>query len=185
MLQNPTDIEDLAEAWRQGDRAAFEALAVRLYPELRIHVAAFCDSRELVEETLQETFLTCFHKIATYQHRGSFLAWMRAIARNHLISLWRKREQTARLHDDLPELIAAEAALADCDLEERAVSRSDRLARCLERLPARSRRLVESRYLKQRPLHEMAQHFQTSVATLSVTLHRIRRALRRCIEEVS
>jgi RNA polymerase sigma-70 factor (ECF subfamily) len=187
MAVDHAEIERLAEAWRQGDRACFDELVLRLHRELYLHVAACCDSRDLVEEALQETFITCFHKIETFQQRGSFLAWMRSIARNHLVSLWRKRQHSASLHEDLPNQAVAEAVLAELDDqdEERARKRSDRLSRCLEQLPQRSRRMIESRYLEQRPLRELAQHFQTPVATLSVTLHRIRQALRRCIEAAS
>ncbi len=184
MTMDQEEVERLAAAWRQGDRTAFDRLVLLLHHELYLHVADFCDSHELVEEALQESFITCFHKIGTYQQRGSFLAWMRVIARNHLITLWRKRQSIARLHEVLPDQVVADAVLADLDepSHDHARARSDRLSRCLERLPKRSRRLIESRYLQQRPLRELAQHFQTAVPALSVTLHRIREALRHCIE---
>src|SRR5690349_4639234 len=87
------EIERLADAWKHGDRAAFEQLVLRLHGRLRIHVAAFCDSRELVDEVLQETFITCFHKIGSFAARGTFVAWLKAIARNHLMDHWRERRR--------------------------------------------------------------------------------------------
>ena len=181
------EIERLAASWRHGDRSSFDQLVLLLYRELYLHITDFSDSHELVEEALQETFITCYYKIGSYQQRGSFLAWMRSIARNHLITLWRKRQHTARLQEDLPDQAVSEAMLAD--LEERADeqlrTRADALTHCLERLPRRSRQLIESRYVQQLPLRELAQHFQTPVAVLSVTLHRIRQALRHCIESRS
>jgi RNA polymerase sigma-70 factor (ECF subfamily) len=176
------EIERLALAWKAGDRAAFERLMLALHARLRVHVAAFCDSRELVDEILQRTFVTCFHRIASFTGRGTVVAWLKAIARNHLVDHWRERRRHAVLVDDLPAQAVAEAGLADLDSEAIASERSRRLARCLERLPERSRRLIERRHLDQRPLNELARQFQQPMATLSVALHRIRQALRRCIE---
>jgi RNA polymerase sigma-70 factor (ECF subfamily) len=182
LVQDDTDIERLVAAWKAGERTAFDDLILRLHARLRLHVAAFCDSRELVDEVLQQTFVTAFHRIASFDGRGTFVAWLKTIARNHLIDHWRERRRHAALSEDLPEQVVADTGLADLDAEDAAAERARRLAACLEKLPARSRRLIERRHLDQRPLNEMARQFQQSMASLSVALHRIREALRRCIE---
>jgi RNA polymerase sigma-70 factor (ECF subfamily) len=179
------DIDALALAWQRGDRAAFTQLVLRTQGELRIHVAAFCDSREQVEEILQESFVTCFHKIGLYQPRGTFLAWLKAVARHHLIDHWRERRRVAALDGDLAEGLVADSGLADLDDPARADERTARLKQCLDRLPGRSRALIERRHLDQRPLAELARQFKQSMSSLSVTLHRIRRALKRCVEEAA
>lgn len=176
------EIERLARAWQQGDRNAFEQLVLRLHHRLRIHVAAFCDSRELVDEVLQQTFITCFQRIDSFHQPGAFVAWLKAIARNHLMDHWRERRRCAALTGDVPERCVAEDGVADLEREEVLSERSRRLFECLERLSPRARRLLERRHVDQRPLAEMAQHFKQTVERLSVTLHRIRQALRRCVE---
>jgi RNA polymerase sigma-70 factor (ECF subfamily) len=181
-VDDDADIERLVAAWRRGERAAFDELVLRLHARLRVHIAAFCDSRELVEEVLQQTFVTAFQRIDAFAGRGTFLAWLKAIARNHLVDHWRGRRRDAELSDDLPARTVAEVGIADLEAEETALARARRLADCLDKLPERSRRLVERRHLEQRPLNELARQFQQSMASLSVALHRIRQALRRCIE---
>jgi RNA polymerase sigma-70 factor (ECF subfamily) len=176
------EIERLAEAWKGGDRRAFEELIRLLHRRLRIHIAAFCDSRELVDEVLQQTFVTCFQRIGSFTQRGAFISWMTAIARNHLRHHWRERRHCARLTDDVAEQVIAESGLDDLERHEEAAARSRRLAGCLDRLPQRSRALIERRHLDQRPLAEMARQFKQSVESLSVALHRIRQLLRRCLE---
>ena len=179
--------DSLACAWQQGDREAFTALVLDLQGDLRLYISSFCVSREQVEEILQETFVTCFHKIALYQPRGTFLAWMKTIARNHLIDHWRERRRCASMDSDLAEQLIADSGLSDLDAEREKLltTRSRRLSTCLDALPPRARALIERRHLESRPLAELARHFKQSMASLSVTLHRIRQSLRRCLESES
>ncbi len=182
MPVEPQELDQLAIAWQAGDRAAFTRIVCELQGELRLHVAAFCDSHDQVEEILQETFVTCFHKIGLYQPRGTFLAWLKSIARNHLVDHWRERQRCARLEEDVAETLVAATGLEALEDEERSLQLSRRLGRCLDLLPPRARTLVERRHLDNRSLAELARQFKQSMASLSVTLHRIRQSLRRCIE---
>jgi RNA polymerase sigma-70 factor (ECF subfamily) len=182
VTDDSTQISQWAEACRQGDREAFNRLVLLLHPRLRLHIAAFCDSGELVDEILQQTFISAFRRIETYSGRGSFLAWLQAISRNHLRMYWRARQRTAQLTEDVAAGVIIDTTMADLESPEAASHQSDRLAACLERLPERSRMLIRRRYLDSCPLNELAQQFKQSMETLSVTLHRIRRVLRSCMD---
>jgi len=57
-----------------------------------------------------------------------------------------------------------------------------RLQACLERMPPRSRAMVERRYAQGVPLAVLAQQFKQSVEALASLLQRIRRSLRQCVE---
>jgi RNA polymerase sigma-70 factor (ECF subfamily) len=177
------DLDALAVAWQRGDRNAFRELVLRLQTPLRIYISSFSVSTEQVEEILQETFVTCFEKIARYEPRGTFAAWLKAVARNHLIDHWRERRRLAELDQDVALTLIADSELDDLDEPEPAVERSARLADCLGKLPQRARTLIERRHLQERPLAELARQFKQSMAALSVALHRIRQALRKCIEQ--
>jgi RNA polymerase sigma-70 factor (ECF subfamily) len=177
-----SEVDALAIAWQAGDRTAFTRLVLELQGPLRLHVAAFSDSHELVDEILQQTFVSCFHKIAHYAPRGTFLAWLKTIARNHLVDHWRERRRCARLDEDVADRLIADAGMEDLEHESDALARSHLLQRCLERLPERARQLIKRRHLENRPLAEMARQFKQPMAAMSVTLHRIRQTLRRCLE---
>ncbi len=60
---------------------------------------------------------------------------------------------------------------------------SSALTRCLDQLQPRARELVQRRHLQSMPLADLARQFKQPMAALSVALHRIRRSLRRCLEE--
>lgn len=179
------ELERLALAWRGGDREAFRALVLATARELRLHVAAGCDSAELVEEILQRAYVTLFERIAQYRGGGTFLPWLKAIARHHLADHWRERRRLATLDDDaMATAVAADAEDGLERLDERAHA-TRRLAACLDRLQPRARALIERRHLEGRPLAELARAFKQSMDSLSVALHRIRRSLRACLEKAA
>lgn len=179
----PDAIDALAVRAQQGDRESFRALVQNTQRELAISVAAHAVSRDMVEEVLQETYVTCFEKLAQYRPEGTFLPWLKAIARNRLYALWRERRRSAELDGDVLEGLVADRGLEDMegDDEERQAEAA-RLAQCLDRLPDRARMLLERRYCEEKPLAQLAQQFKKTAATLSVTLFRLRQQLRRCVE---
>ncbi len=177
-------VEELAAACRSGDRQAFDELVQLLHQRLRVHIAGFCDSAELADEILQRTFITGFRRIDTYLGPDRFQAWLQAIARNQLRMHWRERQRTAKGMADVATLAIIDTTLEDLEAPEQVHARSNRLAICLERLPGRSRKLIERRYLESCPLNELARQFKQSMESLSVTLHRIRRLLRSCMESL-
>jgi len=71
---------------------------------------------------------------------------------------------------------AADESSADAD-------RVELLRRCREQLPEESRKLVAFRYEDECRLDAIAERLARSASWVSTTLHRIRAALRKCIEQ--
>ncbi len=180
----PAELDALAIKAQAGDRDAFRDLVLATQRELAISVAAHSASRELVEEVLQETYVTAFEKLVQYRPVGTFRPWLRTIARNHLFAHWRERRRVAEIEQDTLETLIADDGLAGMEHDdERHELESRRLAACLERLPERARTMLERRYCEAQPLDTLAQQFKRSAATLSVTLFRLRQQLKRCVEK--
>lgn len=179
----PHELDALAIKAQAGDRDAFRDMVLATQRELAISVAAHSASRELVEEVLQETYVTAFEKLVQYRPQGTFRPWLRTIARNHLFAHWRERRRLAEFDGDTLESLIADDGLNDMEHDdERHEQESARLAICLEHLPDRARQMLERRYCEEQPLAQLAQQFKRSAATLSVTLFRLREQLRRCVE---
>jgi RNA polymerase sigma-70 factor, ECF subfamily len=179
----PEELDALAIRAQAGDRDAFRDLVLATQRELAISVAAHSASRELVEEVLQETYVTAFEKLAQYRPQRTFRPWLRTIARNHLFAHWRERRRVAEIeHDSLEALIADDGLDGMERDDERHERESARLAECLDRLPDRARTMLEQRYCEEQPLAALAEKFKRSAATLSVTLFRLRQQLKRCVE---
>ncbi len=182
----PAELDALAIKAQAGDRDAFRDVVLATQRELAISVAAHSASRELVEEVLQETYVTAFEKLAQYRPEGTLRPWLRTIARNHLFAHWRERRRVAEVDHDVLETMIADDGLEGMERDdERHEKESTRLAACLERLPERARTMLERRYCEEQPLAQLAQQFKRSAATLSVTLFRLRQQLKRCVEKSS
>lgn len=178
-------IDELVVAAQAGDRDAFRLLVLATERDLRIAIAAHAGSRDAADEALQHTYVAAFEKLAQYRPSLSFCAWLRAIARNHLVDRWRESRRLAALDGAvLDELVAASAedALERADAEREAEAQTRKLRACLERLPERSRQLLERRYQDGQSLDQLAQRFHRTAKLLSVALFRVRQVLRRCLE---
>lgn len=83
----------LARAARAGDRAAFEALFDRVLPRVRMMATFGMGSRILsrmeVDDAVQEIFAEAWRALPQFDpdRDGSFLGWLREIARHRLLAL--------------------------------------------------------------------------------------------------
>jgi RNA polymerase sigma-70 factor, ECF subfamily len=95
----PADAELLGRI-RRGDEAALAALYDRYAGFVLTVALRIVGDRELAEEILQDTFLRCWHGVATYQPaRGRVGGWLVGIARHRAIDLLRSRSHQARLRE--------------------------------------------------------------------------------------
>src|SRR4051812_14838709 len=77
-------LDDLVVRIRAGDRPAFVALIAATQDEVRSFVAAHATTVDLVEEAVQAAYVTAFERLADYRPGGTFLPWLKGIARNRL-----------------------------------------------------------------------------------------------------
>ncbi len=174
-------LDALVRSVRSGEREAFRRIVLAVQGELRLFIAWRLGVASEVEDVLQETLLTAYNRLDTYRCGGTFRAWLRGIARNHIRQTQRERGRLAQHNRaDLDSLVDAAAAAGG---DETRAAELQRLRLCLETLNSRARRLIELRYLRQLSLGEVAQHARQPKARLSVRLHRIRRALLDCMRQ--
>lgn len=65
----------------------------KLYVKSQYNVAMrFLNNKMDADEIVQDTFITAFKKINTYEGKGSFAQWLRRITINNCLSLLRKRK---------------------------------------------------------------------------------------------
>ena len=132
-----------------------------------------------VGDVLQETNLILWQKRKQFELGTNFLAWASRIARYEVMH----HRDRAKKHIALPftdELINVLAQKAPENSQQRILSALDA---CLEKLSEKQRELIEQRYTPGKSLESHANTLGTSGGSLRVTLHRIRQALKRCVEE--
>ena len=133
------------------------------------------------KDVLQKTNVVLWEKRNSFQEGTNFRAWALTCARftvlDHLKRL--KGKSTVLFDDELMETMASEAP----DRLGSADRRLQALEHCLGKLRPQDRELLEFRYESDRPLAEYSSHVGRSVSGLSVTLHRLRNTLRKCIRQ--
>ena len=155
-----------------GDSQAYRQLLAELSRYLRGYFARRIGGQE-VEDLVQETLLAVHLKRATYDRALPFTPWAYAVARYKLVDRFRRDHAPHVPLEDAGDLLALENA------EENAV-RID-LARLLERLPTRQRKLIEDVKLKGLSIEEAARRGGVTAVSARVMLHR---SLKRLIQNV-
>jgi RNA polymerase sigma-70 factor (ECF subfamily) len=169
------DLDALARLAQAGNRSAFAELYGLTHRELRIFVSAHAASADMVDEVLQATYVSCWQSLGSYQPRGTFVPWLKGIARHHLLKALREQSRSV----PLARLICEDAL----DRIERVSVDPEPLEECLRRLPPAARDLLERRYAARAPLAAIARALGRTKSWVAVTLFRIRETLRRCLGE--
>ena len=180
LADGPAALDAIVARVRAGDREAFVALIEATQDELRCFVAAHATATDQIEEAVQAAYVTVFELIGDYRSEGTFLPWLKGIARNRL------RQETARRRRWLSTGEAGlEELLAPLDPPGVEAPRRELLAAlddCLERLAEPARRLIDGFYRERLALDELAKAHGRTRAAVAMNLSRIRAALRGCLE---
>jgi RNA polymerase sigma factor (sigma-70 family) len=163
------ELQALARHAQQGDALALDALLRHAREGMEAYLARLVSDRFLVDDALQEALLVICKQLRTYQARGQFRAWAKAIARNCL-RRERRRARAAReaeLAADHFQIPALNRPAEHSDLEE-----------AVQALSARTARLLKLRYYEGYSVTELAAYCRTTPGNLAVELQRARARVR-------
>lgn len=186
MTCEPDDLDRLVAAFRtSGDEDAFRRLVEETEWAVRSLVATFAPSLDLVDEVVQLTYVVAFRRLADYEPRGTFLAWLKGIARNTLRSELRNLRKTRLAPADLLDRWLLDDGLTRLERDEAAGDeRTARLAwlhACLAEVGDHGRRILHRRYQDGLPLADLAREFAKSQAAMAKIVQRLVIGLRDCI----
>lgn len=94
-MTNEASDGDLLAAIAEGDRGAFDELYSRHFAWLHLRLSRRCADPTLVEEAIQDTFLTIWNKSASYRGQGDVGAWVWGIGIRQLLNRMRRRKTPA------------------------------------------------------------------------------------------
>jgi len=154
-------------------------LWMQAQPVVEAYLLGLIRDRAIAEDVLQQVALTCTEKYADFDASRSFTGWAMGIARNKALQFFNQAGSDRHRFNN--ELLGQ---LADTTerLAPQAQAQRDALALCIEKLPPKSLALIKRRYVQDLKPGKIADSLGLSANAVRISLHRIRAALRACIE---
>lgn len=157
----------------------FVSQLTRYQPDIWAYLLGLMPGHPDVSDVLQKTNLVLWNKRESFELGSNFRAWALTVARYEVMAhLKSQRRRPVFVFDDA--LIETLASEGPADMGDSSC-RLEALETCLHSLRKEDRELLEHRYQRQGGLDDFARRCGRSVSALSVSLFRLRTALRRCV----
>ncbi len=137
-----------------GDRLAMQVLFARHHVRIYRFVLRLVRDKSVAEDLISEVFLDVWRQAGRFEGRSQVSTWLLAIARFKALSALRRRPDE-ELDDE-----AAEAIEDPSDDPEVALDKKDKSAairKCLEKLSAEHREIIDLVYYHEKSVEEVAQ----------------------------
>jgi RNA polymerase sigma-70 factor (ECF subfamily) len=160
--------------------ALVQGLFIQHLPTVRAFVLALVGSFDLVDDIVQETFITVNANASAFKEGTNFRAWVCAIARFKVLQALssRARKDAEYLSPEVVEALSAHETAEDWCTEQKL----GLLASCLEELAPQAHRMVELRYQHAHRPPEIARLMGWTDGAVHVALSRARVFLRDCVK---
>jgi len=191
--QEPTDL-DLVRRIKAGDEAAFEEMVQRYHARVYSIAYGVLRNSEDAEEATQDTFLTLYRKIGTFDESKKFFSWFYRVALNQAYSRARRRPTpTVNIDEYLPRF-SSDGHLAGPDVpdwsagvEDQASARElvERAGEFIAQLPPAYRDVIWMYDVEEIPAADIADTLEISIPAFKSRLHRARLYVRQRLSEIS
>lgn len=160
--------------------ALVQGLFIQTLPTLRGFVLSLGGGFDLVDDVIQETFITVNAKASNFQPGTNFRAWVFAIAKFKVLQALdsRVKNDIERLSPDVLEALCAQETGEDWCVEQQLRL----LSACLKNLAPKANQMIELRYQHSKRPPEIARLMGWTVEAVHVALSRAREFLRDCVK---
>jgi len=148
-------------------------------PAVRAFVGAAVRGFHDAQDVTQQVALTVARRFDEYDGSRPFVAWALWLAKSRIVDHYRKQGRERLVFS---ETLMDQLADALVMRQPQIAMRQAALERCLEKLPAKSRRMLQLRYAEETSVEEIATEVASSSGSVRVILFRIRNLLSQCIE---
>lgn len=161
------------------DRERFTLLWKKAEPSLQAFIFAAIRSPQDAEDVAQQVAMAAARRFDEFDAGRPFVAWVLWLAKSKLIDYYRKQ---GRQHIVFSHTLLDQMSEALVERQPQLDARQEALAKCIQKLPARSQWLLRLRYESDMPMEELANEAQMTAASMRVTLFRIRDLLSACVK---
>lgn len=171
------DEQEIIALLRARDERGVEQLLRQYGPLLRYVIAPILPDGQDREECLSSCAMRVWERIESFSpERGSFRAWLTAIARNAALNMTRRARPDA---EALPPNTVSDAPTPEEALLRR--ERSAALLAALAELPLRERTLFYRKYYYQQSTAQIAAELGLSERAVEGRLYRLKKRLRKAL----
>jgi RNA polymerase sigma-70 factor (ECF subfamily) len=182
--REPTELDRLVLAAREGDRPAFDELVRRTYVDTYTLAMRLTAHEEDARDVVQEAYLRAWKGLKSFRGDAQFTTWLYRITANAAYTTVKRRR---RHRVDALDAMVEEPVESRIDAQpEESAEQSallDNLSRAVEQLPPKLRVLVVLKDVYGLSHDEIAEELGISVAAAKVRLHRGRKRLRDLLYE--
>jgi RNA polymerase sigma-70 factor (ECF subfamily) len=175
-----TEITNLVERARAGDRAAYGELIERFQPTVYALALARLRNPAEAQELAQEVFLHGMTKLDQLRDPACFAGWLRQITVRMAINRLTRRGPVQGVESEVLEQ-AESAGVTPLEDMVRAEARAE-VWGGLERLKPLDRATLVAFYIRGRSLKQMSREFETPIGTIKRRLHVARNRLKKQLE---
>ena len=190
----PTDL-DLVRRIKSGNEDAFEKMVERYHARVYSLSYGVLRNAEDAEEATQDTFLTLYRKIGTFDESKKFFSWFYRVALNQAYSRARRRRPpTTTLVEEFLPKFSPDGHIASPDvpdwsasIEDEAIARdlANRAGEFIAELPPAYRDVIWMYDVEEMSTADIAETLEISIPAFKSRLHRARLYVRQRLGEIS
>lgn len=178
----------LWEAVQLGDQSAFEKIYLQAVPQLYREISRRISDRVVVEDMIQELFLTLWERRNIYQPKGDIYAYLYGMAINRVLNYYRshkKQPQVLAIWENLPEDLLGLEELSAAFKQAHTEELENLLDKAIQQLPQRMKEVYHLRFEEKKTVPQIAQFLHTSPNTVNNQLKEIRKRFIKTLKETS
>ncbi len=152
-LSQHSSLEDLLEAYGQGEKAAFQLFFERTKDPIFAFIRRKIKDQAAAEDVAQESFLRVHRYVGHYRRQeGKALTWLFTIVHHSMIDYWRQHKHQEQALDSVDE-----GKMPSISASEDLIFYQEMLAEIDQMLSPEERSLFIKRFLEERSFEEIAE----------------------------
>ena len=159
--------ERLSRLWMQAE------------PAVNAYVFAAVQRFQDAEDVVQQVALAAARRFEEYDASRPFVAWVLWLAKSKIIDHYRAQGRQKRVFS---ETLLDQTATRLVERQAADQAGSVALEKCIEKLPPKSRKILDLRYVDDASMDAIAQAIDSTAGSVRVMLFRIRDLLAECVK---
>jgi RNA polymerase sigma-70 factor (ECF subfamily) len=186
LMETVNDIQDvqLIKAATKGDLEAFGKLVKQHESDLLAFALYRLPQREEAVEAVQDTFIRAYQQLTDFRMEADFGTWLRSICRFMILTRAKNYSRRKAKSDNYKAQIMALAVeqIESSPCPEPEDDLTAYLRNCTAELSEQNQVLIHDRYRLELSTQQISEKTGRTITWVTSTLHRVRSALRTCIE---